>query len=244
MADSFRCARQGMRIVCRRSGPTETIVTGTPTCRPRNSTYSRAALGRSDHCLTLVRSSCPAREASRRSGGNARSRRASWEARWSRRPSIIIRHGDLQLVDSAQDVQEHDRQLGRPADPRGVANGDRVEPAATARPAGHRSVLLADAPDSLADRVVLLGRKRPAADAGRVGLDHADPAIDVPGRHARPRRDSGRAAVGAGHIRITAMIDVQQRALGPLEEQPPALRRAPGAATTSCRGRTAAAARR
>ena len=34
---SPRCSgsRQGMRIVCVRSGPTETIVTGTPTWRPK-----------------------------------------------------------------------------------------------------------------------------------------------------------------------------------------------------------------
>ena len=38
-------ARQGIRMVCRRSGPTETIVTGTPTCRPKNSTYSVPASG-------------------------------------------------------------------------------------------------------------------------------------------------------------------------------------------------------
>ena len=42
-----------------------------------------------------------------------------------------------------------------------------------------------NAADAFADFVVQLGRKRAAADASRVRLDHADPAIDVPRRHSR-----------------------------------------------------------
>src|SRR5262249_59393401 len=44
----------------------------------------------------------------------------------------LVGDGDPELVKAAEDVEEHDRQLGRAADPRGVADGDGVEPAAAA----------------------------------------------------------------------------------------------------------------
>ena len=57
------------------------------------------------------------------------------------------------------------------AQPRRVADGHRVEPAAAPRPPRDRAVLVAAVADVLADLVVLLGGKRPAADPRRVGLD-------------------------------------------------------------------------
>src|SRR5208337_4917137 len=99
-----------------------------------------------------------------------------------------------------------------------------VEPAAPPGPPGDGPILAADMADALARGIVLLGGEGPASDAGRVGLDHADPAVDVARGYARSGRDSRRAAVGTGHVGIAAMIDVQQRPLRPLEHQPLATR--------------------
>ena len=55
---------------------------------------------------------------------------------------VFVGHGDLdRLQKSAQDVQEHHRDLGRAAHPGRVADGDGVEPAATPGPARDDAVL-------------------------------------------------------------------------------------------------------
>src|SRR5271165_7534900 len=101
---------------------------------------------------------------------------------------FLVGNGDLQLVEASEHVQEHDRDLGRPAYPRRVADGHGVEPAAPPRAPGDGPILAADPADSLAGSIVLLGGEGPASDAGRVGLDHADPAVDVARGHARSGR--------------------------------------------------------
>src|SRR5208337_4738480 len=80
---------------------------------------------------------------------------------------LLVSDGDLQLGETAEDVQEHDRDLGRPAHPRRVADSDGVEPAAPPGPPGDGPILAADLADALARRIVLLGGEGPASDAGR-----------------------------------------------------------------------------
>src|SRR5262249_17016196 len=58
------------------------------------------------------------------------------------------------------------------------------------------------------------------AHSGRVRLHHANPALDVPRRHARTGRNPRRAAVRAGHIRIATVIDIEQGALRPFKHEP------------------------
>ena len=75
----------------------------------------------------------------------------------------------------------------------------------------------------LADLVVLLGRERAIADAGRVGLADAEHITD----RARPEAGTGRRLrghrVGRGDVRIGAVIDVEQRGLRALEQDALAL---------------------
>ena len=75
-----------------------------------------------------------------------------------------------------------------------------------------------DFADGVAEVVVELGRERAGADAGGVGLGDPPDLVDV------LRADAGAGAgaaghdVGRGHERIGAVVDVEQRALGALEE--------------------------
>jgi len=96
----------------------------------------------------------------------------------------------VDFVEIAEYIQQHDRQDVDAAEPRRVASRDGVEPSATARTPGHRAVLVAAVAQMLAGRVVLLGRKGPAAHASAVRLDDPDDAIQVPARHTAARRDA------------------------------------------------------
>src|SRR5205823_2852763 len=123
----------------------------------------------------------------------------------------------------AEDVEEHEGHVVRGGDHRGVPGGDGVEPADAARPAGDGAVLAADPADALADAVGAVGqfgRERAAADAGRIRLEHADDAGQVAGGEAGPAPDAGRGAVRAGDERVTAVVHVEQAALGGLKDDP------------------------
>ena len=63
----------------------------------------------------------------------------------------------------------------------------------------------------------------PGPDAGGVGLDHADHPVD-PGRaDAGAGAHPARHRVAAGHERVGAVVDVEHRRLGTLEQHRPAL---------------------
>src|SRR5262249_58278580 len=103
-----------------------------------------------------------------------------------------------------------------------ITNGDRVEPAGAAWPAGHRAVFAPHLADALADAVgtvVEFGRKRSTPNPAGVRLDDTDDARHVPRRHARAAPDARGPAVRAGHVGIRAMIDVEQAPLRGLKEQ-------------------------
>ncbi len=131
----------------------------------------------------------------------------------------VVGGADLQLVEAAQHVEQHDGDRIDAAEPAGVAHGDDIEPAAAARAASDGAVFVAAVAQVLAGGVVLLGGERAAADAGRIGLHDADDAIDVAGRHAGAAGNADAGAVAAGDERIRAVIDVEQRALGAFEQQ-------------------------
>ena len=94
----------------------------------------------------------------------------------------------------------------------------RVEPAATALPAGDGAELVPALAEALAVGIVELGRERPGTDAGGVGLDDAE---HEPGR-VRPQsaaaRDRAADGVRAGDERISAVVHVEQHALRAFEQ--------------------------
>ena len=83
----------------------------------------------------------------------------------------LIGRANFDLFQIAEHVEQHDCETIDAAEPGRIARGHRVEPAAAARAASDRAVFIAAIADVLADRVVLLGRKRPAADASGIGLE-------------------------------------------------------------------------
>ena len=95
---------------------------------------------------------------------------------------------------------------------------DGIEPAAAPFAAGGGAELLAARTELLTDVVEQLGRKRPGTDARGVGLGDAQHIMQFRRAHAGTARRRARAGVGRGHVRIGAMIDIQQRALCTLEQ--------------------------
>src|SRR5262249_45723601 len=81
---------------------------------------------------------------------------------------------DLDLVESIQEAGLVQRQPADAAGADGLPYQGRIEPAAAARPARVGAELAAPLADLAADIVVLLGRERPLADPGRVGLADAE----------------------------------------------------------------------
>ena len=79
---------------------------------------------------------------------------------------------------AVEHVELRQRQRVEAVDARRVAHDDRVVPAAAARTAGRRAVLLAAFAQPIAQLARELGRQRPLADARRVRLRHAQHAAD------------------------------------------------------------------
>ena len=134
---------------------------------------------------------------------------------------------DLEFFEAAQHVQQGDRDAVDAAQSRAVAGGDAVEPAAAARAAGDRAVFVADVANVLAGRVVEFGDERPAADARAVRFDDADHLADGPLGNAAAVVHAAAGAVGAGHERERAMVEIEQAPLGPFEQQPLAVANRP-----------------
>ena len=110
-----------------------------------------------------------------------------------------------------------------PAGGAGLAHQHRVEPAAAALAPGDGAELAPPLAQPLADRVVQLGRERPLADPRGVGLDDAEHEADRSRPHAGAGRGHARQRVRGGDVGIGAEVDVEQRALRPLEQDPLAL---------------------
>ena len=126
-------------------------------------------------------------------------------------------------------VELRDHEPGEAVDAGGVAERHEVEPAGAPRAAGGGAELAADLADPLAELVVELGRERAGAHARGVGLgdppDLVDRARPDAGAHARRARHG----VRRGDERIGAVVDVEHRALGALEDHELApVERAPG----------------
>ena len=117
-----------------------------------------------------------------------------------------------------QDVQlvEDDRAVGVDRD--GVAQRHGVEPAHAAGAPGHGPELAAALRDPAAGLVEQLGRERPGSHAGRVGLHDADDLVHLERADAATGAGAAGHGVGGGHEGVGAVVEVQQRALGALEE--------------------------
>ncbi|MBA7633276.1 hypothetical protein ES703_40838 [subsurface metagenome] len=134
-----------------------------------------------------------------------------------------IAGADLNAVEAVENVELGQRQPSDAAGADGLPHQNRIEPAASARPAGIGAELPAPLADLAADLVVLLGRERTLADPGRVGLADAKHIADRARAHTGAGRGLCGHRVGRGDVRVSAVVDVEQCALRALEQDALAL---------------------
>ena len=130
----------------------------------------------------------------------------------------VVGHADRHLLEPGEHVELGEHEVGDAVDPSGVAGDHGVVPAAAARPAGRGAVLRADLAQVLTGVVVQLGRERPLADAGRVGLHDPDHPVEPGRRDARAGAGAAGGRRGRRHERVGAVVDVEQRGLAGLEQ--------------------------
>ena len=132
-----------------------------------------------------------------------------------------VANGNADGVDAREHVELGDDDRGEPVEARRVAQGDQVEIAAAALAPGGGAELVPTVAKCLADVVEELGRERAGPDARRVRLGDAPHLVDV------GRADAGADARRAGDRvrrrdeRIGAVVQVEERGLGALEEDEP-----------------------
>ena len=144
---------------------------------------------------------------------------------------------------AAEDVELVDHQVADAVDRHRVAQRHRVEPAAAALPSGGGAELVALLQQVAAGLVVELGREGPGADARRVGLDDAEHVVDLERADAAAGAGAAGDGVARGDEGVGAVVEVEQRALGALEDDVLALRRARPGRGWWCPRCAAAAAR-
>src|SRR5580693_3220827 len=93
----------------------------------------------------------------------------------------FVADADGDLFELVEDVQLGDYQPLRAVDLVGIAKHWNVEPSAASRTARYRAVLVAALAQQISGRIVNLGGKRAAADAGDVGFGDGDYGADVRG---------------------------------------------------------------
>ena len=128
--------------------------------------------------------------------------------------------GDAQPdgLDTGQDIELVQRDRADAVHGDGVPKRNGVEPADPSRAAGDRPEFVAARGDPGTDLVVELGRIRSGADPGRVGLDDADDLVDLERTDPAPGARAAGHRVRRGHERVTAVVEIEQRALRALEE--------------------------
>src|SRR6185436_13791243 len=108
----------------------------------------------------------------------------------------VIGHTDRHLVETGEDVELGDHEVGDAVDPGGVAPDHRVHPAAAAGAAGRGAVLGPGLAQELAHVVIQLGRERAFADACGVGLEDGHDPVDAGRRNPGPGAGAARGGVG------------------------------------------------
>ena len=135
----------------------------------------------------------------------------------------LVGHAHLDGLEGVEDVELGERHLGQRVEAHGLAQHDGVEPPTAPLAPGVGAELVAPLDEELADVVLLLGRERPGADPGDVGLGDADHPLDVP--WPEPRAGAGAAGhrVGGGDEGVGPVVEVEEGGLGALEQHLAAL---------------------
>ena len=145
---------------------------------------------------------------------------------------IALRHRHLVgalAVDGVADTDRHGLQAGEhiefgqevvgdPVDPGGVAGDHGVKPAAAPRATGRHADLPAGLAQVGAVLVEQLGRERTGSDPGGVSLQDAEHGGDPGGSDTGSDGRPAGGGVGRGHVRVGAVVDVEQGALRALQQ--------------------------
>ena len=224
-----------------RAAPVPTSPTGTASASSTNETYAGRCVGK----RRRHRAPPPAGERLEdgpRSGGSR-----DWcagKSSVSVPSGSAIAHADRDLGERREDIELRERERRDPVDANGEAQCDQVEPAAAALAAGDGAELAAELAHARLRRALDLARERPLSDARDVRLRDAEHLVDPlrpdPEAHGRARCDRARGR----DERVRAVVEIEQRPLGTLEEHAARRRGAPGRRAATCRRRTARAARR
>ena len=133
-------------------------------------------------------------------------------------PIDLISHTDLDRIEGVQHVEFRQRDLAERIHPCRLTHHRSVEPAAAAGPLGIHPVFVTDRAQPFADLVVEFGRERARTHPGHVGLGDAHDAIDVTGTDSGAHTRTAGDRIGRGDVGVGAVVDVEKRRLGPLEQ--------------------------
>ena len=133
----------------------------------------------------------------------------------------VVGHAHLDGVEGRKHVELGHGDVGEAVDARGIVGDRAVKPAATTTATGGHAVLIALLGQRVASLGLIgkLGGHGARTDAGDIGLHDAQHAIDVLHADAGAGNGAAGGAVGRRHVRIGAVVDVEQRRLGALKQQ-------------------------
>ena len=130
----------------------------------------------------------------------------------------FVGDAELHLVERVEHVELGDRQFGEPVEPGRMTQHRDVEPAGAAAAAGDGAELAPDVDESFPGLSVVLGGERAGADARAVRLGDADDTGDPLRTDARPGARPAGHRIRGRDVRIGAVVEVEERGLGALEE--------------------------
>ena len=133
-------------------------------------------------------------------------------------PLHDVADANLDRIDPGQNVELGERERPHPVDASGVTGEHRVEPSDPPRTPGGAAELVAFFAQRIGEIAGELARKRARADSRRISLADAEHRFEIARPDAGAAEDCARDATRRGHVRVGAVIDVEHRAVGALEQ--------------------------
>ena len=130
----------------------------------------------------------------------------------------LVGDADLDRLERVEHVELRERDVRERVEARRLARHRHVEPAAAPAAPGVGPELVAALDEQVADVVGELGRERPSAHPGDVGLRDPDDPADVARSDARAGARAAGDGVGRRHERVRPVVEVEERRLGALQE--------------------------
>ena len=129
----------------------------------------------------------------------------------------FVAGADFDAVEGVESVEVGDREVVDAVDHSRVPDGDGVEPTAAAGASGGCAEFATHPVEHVADSLVFCGEWA-FADAGGVGFYHAQHAVDVVRGYARAGAGATGGGVGTGNVRVSAVVDIEEGALGAFKQ--------------------------